>query len=280
MSETKKKNGIILTVIFAVISIVWVYPIFVILFNSLKDNRMISTSDVFNFPTAKSFTGIANYVKSVTGMEFLKSFWYSTVISVMSVVLIMICCSMAAWYIVRVGSKFAKIFYYLCIFSMVVPFQMVMFTLASTADRLKLNNPYNICIIYLGFGAGLAVFMFTGFVKSIPLEIEEAALIDGCSPLQTYFKVLIPILKPTIISTAILEVMWVWNDYLLPTLVLDISKYRTIPMAIQYFRGSYGSVDMGAMMASIMIDIVPIIVIYLACQKYIIEGVVAGAVKG
>ena len=280
MTEKKKKNSLILTIVFAIISIFWVYPIFVILFNSLKSNRAISTTDVFNLPTAKSFTGLANYVQSITGMDFLKSFWYSTVISVTSVVLIMLCCSMAAWYIVRVGSKFAKLFYYLCIFSMVVPFQMVMFTLANTADRLHLNTPYNICIIYLGFGAGLAVFMFTGFVKSIPLEIEEAALIDGCSPLQTYFRILVPILKPTIISTAILEVMWVWNDYLLPTLVLDIKKYRTIPMAIQYFRGSYGTVDMGAMMASIMIDIVPIIVIYLVCQKYIIEGVVAGAVKG
>ena len=280
MTEKKKKNSLILTIVFAIISIFWVYPIFVILFNSLKSNRAISTTDVFNLPTAKSFTGLANYVQSITGMDFLKSFWYSTVISVTSVVLIMLCCSMAAWYIVRVNSKFAKLFYYLCIFSMVVPFQMVMFTLANTADRLHLNTPYNICIIYLGFGAGLAVFMFTGFVKSIPLEIEEAALIDGCSPLQTYFRILVPILKPTIISTAILEVMWVWNDYLLPTLVLDIKKYRTIPMAIQYFRGSYGTVDMGAMMASIMIDIVPIIVIYLVCQKYIIEGVVAGAVKG
>ena len=187
---------------------------------------------------------------------------------------------MAAWYVVRVNSLIAKIFYYLCIFSMVVPFQMVMFTLATTADRIKLNTPYNICVIYLGFGAGLAVFMFTGFVKSIPLEIEEAAMIDGCSPIQTYFKVLVPILKPTIISTAILETMWVWNDYLLPTLVLDIKKYRTIPMAIQYFRGSYGTVNMGAMMASIMIDIIPIIIMYLVCQKYIIEGVIAGAVKG
>ena len=280
MADKKKKNGLILTIVFAVISIFWIYPVFVILFNSLKKNSAISTTDVFNLPSAKSFTGLANYVQSITGMDFLKSFWYSTVISVTSVVLIMLCCSMAAWYIVRVNSKFSKIFYYLCIFSMVVPFQMVMFTLANTADRLHLNTPYNICIIYLGFGAGLAVFMFTGFVKSIPLEIEEAALIDGCSPLQTYFRILIPILKPTIISTAILELMWVWNDYLLPTLVLDIKKYRTIPMAIQYFRGSYGTVDMGAMMASIMIDIVPIIVIYLVCQKYIIEGVVAGAVKG
>ena len=213
-------------------------------------------------------------------MSFLKSFFFSLLISVTSVALILLCCSMAAWYVVRVNSLIAKIFYYLCIFSMVVPFQMVMFTLATTADRIKLNTPYNICVIYLGFGAGLAVFMFTGFVKSIPLEIEEAAMIDGCSPIQTYFQVLVPILKPTIISTAILETMWVWNDYLLPTLVLDIKKYRTIPMAIQYFRGSYGTVNMGAMMASIMIDIIPIIIMYLVSQKYIIEGVIAGAVKG
>jgi raffinose/stachyose/melibiose transport system permease protein len=280
MVATEKKNNIVLTAVFTVLSLIWVYPVFIILINSLKDNRAITTSDVFKLPTKETFVRLANYVESVTGMEFLKSFWYSFVISVFSVALIMICCSMSAWYIVRVHSLVAKIFYHLCIFSMVVPFQMVMFTLATTADRLKLNNPYNICVIYLGFGAGLAVFMFTGFVKSIPMEIEEAALIDGCSPLQTYIHVLIPILKPTIISTAILETMWVWNDYLLPTLVLDIKKYRTIPMAIQYFRGSYGTVNMGAMMASIMIDILPIIILYLVCQRYIIEGVVAGAVKG
>ena len=213
-------------------------------------------------------------------MDFLKSFWYSLLISVMSVVLILLCCSMCAWYIVRVNGVLSKILYYLFIFSMVVPFQMVMFTLAKTADTLKLNTPYNICIIYLGFGAGLAVFMFTCFVKGIPLEIEEAALIDGCNPLQVFFKILLPILKPTIISTAILQLMWVWNDYLLPTLVLDIKKYRTIPMAVQYFRGSFGHVQMGPMMASIMIDIIPIVIVYLVCQKYIIEGVVAGAVKG
>lgn len=280
MTKTKKRNGTFLTVLFTILSVLWIYPVFVILINSLKDNHSITTTNVFNLPDKGSFIGFGNYVESVTGMSFLKSFGYSLIISVTSVALIMLCCSMSAWYIARVQSKFAKLFYYLCIFSMVVPFQMVMFTLATTADRLKLNNPYNICIIYLGFGAGLAVFMFTGFCKSIPLEIEEAAMIDGCSPVQTYFHILIPILKPTMISTAILETMWVWNDYLLPTLVLDIKKYRTIPMAIQYFRGSYGSVNMGAMMASIMIDIIPIIVMYLISQKYIIEGVVAGAVKG
>lgn len=277
---TNKKRSIIPTAILTVVSVLWLYPILLILLNSLKIESAITTSGVFRFPTAETWNGIGNFIASVTQMDFLKSFWYSLVISVMSVILILVCCSMCAWYIVRVNGRLSKAFYYLCVFSMVVPFQMVMFTLAKTADTLKLNNPYNICVIYLGFGAGLAVFMFTGFVKGIPLEIEEAALIDGCSPLQVYAQILIPILKPTIISTAILELMWVWNDYLLPTLVLDIKKYRTIPMAVQYFRGSFGHVQMGPMMASIMIDIIPIIIVYLVCQKYIIEGVVAGAVKG
>ena len=275
-----KKKSIIPTIILSIISIIWIYPIVMILFNSLKVESAITTSGVFQFPTSETWNGIQNFIASVTQMDFLKSFWYSLVISVMSVVLILLCCSMCAWYIVRVNGTLSKVLYYLCVFSMVVPFQMVMFTLAKTADTLRLNSPYTICIVYLGFGAGLAVFMFTGFVKGIPLEIEEAALIDGCSPLQVFFKVLIPILKPTIISTAILELMWVWNDYLLPTLVLDIKKYKTIPMAVQYFRGSFGHVQMGPMMASIMIDIIPIIIVYLVCQKYIIEGVVAGAVKG
>ena len=275
-----KKKSIIPTIILSVISIIWIYPIVMILFNSLKVESAITTSGVFQFPTSETWNGIQNFIASVTQMDFLKSFWYSLVISVMSVVLILLCCSMCAWYIVRVNGLLSKVLYYLCVFSMVVPFQMVMFTLAKTADTLRLNSPYTICIVYLGFGAGLAVFMLTGFVKGSPLEIEEAAMIDGCSPLQVFFKILIPILKPTIISTAILELMWVWNDYLLPTLVLDIKKYKTIPMAIQYFRGSYGHVQMGPMMASIMIDIIPIVIVYLVCQKYIIEGVVAGAVKG
>ena len=277
--ENKKKSPVA-TIILTIICILWMYPIVLILINSLKKETAITTAGVFGLPTSETWNGIANFVASVTQMDFLKSFWYSLVISVMSVVLIMLCCSMAAWYIVRVNGALSKIFYYLCVFSMVVPFQMVMFTLAKTADTLRLNNPYNICIIYLGFGAGLAVFMFTGFVKGIPLEIEEAALIDGCSPLQVYFKVLVPILKPTIISTAILELMWVWNDYLLPTLVLDIKKYKTIPMLIQYFRGSYGKVEMGPMMASIMLTVIPIVIVYLLGQKHIIKGVAAGAVKG
>ena len=187
---------------------------------------------------------------------------------------------MCAWYITRVQNTLSKGMYYLCVFSMIVPFQMVMFTLAKTADTLKLNNPYNICIIYLGFGAGLAVFMFTGFVKSMPIAIEEAAMIDGCNPIQIFFKVVCPILKPTMISTAILETMWVWNDYLLPYLTLDSTKYKTIPILIQYFRGGYGHVELGPMMACIMMVVIPIVIMYILCQKYIIDGVVAGAVKG
>ena len=213
-------------------------------------------------------------------MNFLSSMGYSLLITITSVVLILLCCSMTGWYLTRVNNKLSKFMNLLIVFSMVVPFQMVMFTLSKTADRLNLNNPWNICIIYLGFGAGLAVFMFTGFMKSVPMEIEEAAMIDGCNPIQIFFKVVFPILKPTMISTAILETMWVWNDYLLPTLVLDIKKYRTIPMAIQYFRGGYGRVELAPMMACIIIAIIPIIILYMTCQKYIIEGVVAGAVKG
>ena len=279
----KKKKSIantIWTVILTIAALAWVYPIIMILMNSLKKESAISTGTAFKLPTADAFAGITNYVDAIASKGFLSSLGYSTFITITSVVAILVCCSMCAWYITRVNSPISKILYYLFVFSMVVPFQMVMFTLAKTADTLKLNNPYTICIVYLGFGAGLAVFMFTGFVKGSPLEIEEAAMIDGCSPLQVFFKILIPILKPTIISTAILELMWVWNDYLLPTLVLDIKKYKTIPMAIQYFRGSYGHVQMGPMMASIMIDIIPIVIVYLVCQKYIIEGVVAGAVKG
>ena len=279
----KKKKSIANTiwiVILTIAALAWIYPIIMILMNSLKKESAISTGTAFKLPTADAFAGIANYVDAVASKGFLSSLGYSTFITITSVVAILVCCSMCAWYITRVNSPISKILYYLFVFSMVVPFQMVMFTLAKTADTLKLNNPYTICIVYLGFGAGLAVFMFTGFVKGSPLEIEEAAMIDGCSPLQVFFKILIPILKPTIISTAILELMWVWNDYLLPTLVLDIKKYKTIPMAIQYFRGSYGHVQMGPMMASIMIDIIPIVIVYLVCQKYIIEGVVAGAVKG
>ena len=256
----KKKKSIANTiwiVILTIAALAWIYPIIMILMNSLKKESAISTGTAFKLPTADAFAGIANYVDAI-----------------------LVCCSMCAWYITRVNSPISKILYYLFVFSMVVPFQMVMFTLSQTADTLHLNMPWNIWVIYLGFGAGLAVFMFCGFVKSIPVEIEEAAMIDGCNPLQTFFLIDIHILKPTMISVGILEAMWVWNDYLLPTLVLDIKKYKTIPMLIQYFRGSYGRVEMGPMMASIMLTVIPIIIVYLAGQKYIIKGVAAGAVKG
>ena len=271
----------VLTVVFVVICLLWIMPIFEVVINSLKTNEAINL-DVFAMPNADTFAGFGNYLKGLTfgNYPFLKSAGYSVVISVTSTVLILLCCSMAAWYIIRVGSGFAKLFYYLCLFSMIVPFQMVMFTLTSTADSLKLNTPWTIPIIYLGFGAGLAIFMFTGFVKGLPLEIEEAASIDGCGPIRTFFNVVLPMLKPTLISVGILELMWVWNDYLLPYLVLDITKYRTIPIHVQYLKGSYGTVDLGATMAVIMFSIVPIIIVYLFCQKYIIKGVAAGAVKG
>ncbi|MDO5377044.1 MAG: carbohydrate ABC transporter permease [Clostridia bacterium] len=280
VSGARRALDAFLTALLAVISVVWIYPVLLILINSVKTELSISTSTVFALPTMETFVGLDNYVYGVTQMNFLSSFGYSLVITVTSVVLILLCCSMCGWYITRVSGAVSKGMYLLCAFSMVVPFQMVMFTLSKTADTLGLNTPFNICIIYLGFGAGLAVFMFTGFMKSVPIAIEEAAMIDGCNPLQIFFRIVFPILKPTMISTAILETMWVWNDYLLPTLVLDIKKYRTIPMAIQYFRGSYGRVEMAPMMACIMITVLPIIVMYLLCQKYIIEGVIAGAVKG
>ena len=271
----------VLTVAFVLICLVWIMPIYEVVVNSLKSNNAINL-DVFALPNSESFVGFANYVKGMTfgNYPFLKSVGYSLFISVVSTALILLCCSMAAWYIARVQSGFAKFFYYLCLFSMIVPFQMVMFTLTSTADSLKLNTPWTIPVIYLGFGAGLAIFMFVGFVKGLPLEIEEAASIDGCGPVRTYFNVVLPMLKPTLISVGILELMWVWNDYLLPYLVLDITKYRTIPIHVQYLKGSYGTVDLGATMAVIMMAILPIIIVYLFCQKYIIKGVAAGAVKG
>ena len=280
VSGSRRVVNVLLTVLLAALCVVWLYPVLLILINSLKDELAISTATVFELPTQATFAGLHNYTYGITQLNFLQSFGYSATITITSVVLILLCCSMCGWYITRVSSMISKAMYLLCVFSMVVPFQMVMFTLSKTADTLRLNTPFNICVIYLGFGAGLAVFMFTGFMKSVPIAIEEAAMIDGCNPLQIFFKIVFPILKPTMISTAILETMWVWNDSLLPTLVLDIKKYRTIPMAIQYFRGSYGRVEMGPMMACIMITVLPIIVMYLVCQKYIIDGVIAGAVKG
>ena len=281
MEKKRTLRDNILSGILGILCIAWVYPIFMILFNSLKKETSISTGSAFQLPTAESFAGLANYIDALASKGFLSALWYSLVITISSVVLILICCSMCAWFITRVNSKVSKALYYLFVFSMVVPFQMLMFTLSATADRLHLSSPYTICIIYLGFGAGLAVFMFCGFMKSIPITIEEAAMIDGCNPIQTFFLVVLPILKPTLISVGILETMWLWNDYLLPYLVLDRTKgYMTIPILIQYFRGSFGKVEMGPMMASIMMNIIPIIIVYLLCQKHIIKGVAAGAVKG
>ena len=271
----------ILTVVFILICLAWVMPIIEVAINSLKTNSGISL-DVFALPDSETFAGTDNYVTGMTfgNYPFLKSAVYSLFISVVSTILILVCCSMAAWYIVRVRSKFSRFFYYLCLFSMIVPFQMVMFTLTNTAKTFHLNTPWTIPVVYLGFGAGLAIFMFTGFVKSLPQEIEEAAAIDGCGPVRTFFSVVLPMLKPSLISVGILELMWLWNDYLLPYLVLDITEYRTIPIHIQYLKGSYGTVDLGATMAVIMLSILPIIIVYLLCQKYIIKGVAAGAVKG
>ena len=271
----------ILTVFFAALSIAWMFPILEVVINSFKSNNYVNM-DPFALPNSESFVGAANYIKGMTfgNYPFMKSVGYSFFITIASVILILLFCSMTAWYIARVQSTGANLFYYLCLFSMIVPFQMVMFTLTSTADQLKLNTPWTIPIVYLGFGAGLAIFMFVGFIKGLPLEIEEAAAIDGCGPVQTFFLVVLPMLKPTIISVGILELMWVWNDYLLPYLVLDRTKYMTIPIHVQYLKGSYGTVDLGATMAVIMMAILPIIIVYLFCQKHIIKGVAAGAVKG
>jgi len=280
MKKTGKIVDYILMGFLAICSVAWMYPIFMILINSIKAERAIQTNTVFELPTAETFVGLEHYINALDSKGFFNSFIYSLFITVSSVVAILLFCSMCAWFITRVQAWYAKLLYFLFAFSMVVPFQMVMFTLSSTADKLDLNTPWNIWIIYLGFGAGLAVFMFTGFMKSIPLEIEEAAMIDGCNPIQIFFLIVLPMLKPTMVSVAILEAMWVWNDYLLPTLVLDIKEYRTIPMLIQYFKGSYGRVEMGPMMACIMLTVIPIVIVYILGQKHIIKGVAAGAVKG
>ena len=280
MKAKEQVARLIVFIVLCLLAVCWIYPVFMILINSLKGDAFISTHSVFQLPDAKSFVGFSNYLDALSSKGFAAAFGYSLVITVSSAVLILICTSMCAWYITRVHGILSKVCYALFVFSMVVPFQMLMFTLASTADRMDLDTPYNICVIYLGFGAGLAVFMFTGFMKSIPLEIEEAAMIDGCNPIQTFFQIVLPILKPTLISVAILETMWLWNDYLLPYLVLDRKKYMTIPILIQYFRGSYGHVEMGPMMACIMMTVLPIIIMYICLQKYIIKGVIAGAVKG
>lgn len=277
----KKLGKTILSIVMTVISVIYVLPVVSVLINSFKLNTFVKT-DTFAFPNSESFAGFANFIKGMTfgNYPFYKSVLYSVVITLVSTFLILLFCSMAAWFIARRDTIICKIVYFLCVFSMVVPFQMVMYPLSKTADKLDLNTPWTIPVIYLGFGAGLAIFMFVGFVKSLPLSIEEAATIDGCGPVRTFFQVVLPMLSPTLISVGILEIMWVWNDYLLPYLVLDINDYRTIPIHIQYLKGSYGTVDLGATMALILLSIIPVVIFYLACQKHIIKGVAAGAVKG
>ena len=296
LAKKHDRKKMALTVLFTVICVIYVMPILIVLMNSFKSNAAVNT-ETFAFPNENTFVGMQNYIKGMTfgNYPFIKAVFYSLFITLVSSGLILICTSMAAWYVARVGSLFSKIVYYLCVFSMVVPFQMVMFTLSRTAEQVKLpyfsftsmalakiglNTPCTIPIVYLCFGAGLAVFMFSGFVKTIPLEIEEAAAIDGCGPLRTFFLVVLPMLKPTFISVGVLEIMWVWNDFLLPYLVLDLNEYRTIPIVIQYLKGSYGQVDMGATMALILLSILPVIIFYLCCQQHILKGVAAGAVKG
>ena len=267
------------TGVFTILGIIYILPILIVLMNSFKKKVYIN-KEPFTLPNEKTFVGLENYLTAIDKYELLSAVGWTVFITIGSVLVILICTSMCAWYITRVNTKFTKLLYLLCVFSMVVPFQMVMFTLSLVADRTGLNTPWGIIIIDLGFGAGLAVFMFCGFVKSIPLEIEEAAMIDGGGPLRTFFSVVLPIMGPTYISVGILETMWIWNDFLLPYLVLDLNKYKTISIIIQYMKGSYGRVDMGAIMAALILAIIPVIIFYLSCQKHIINGVAAGAVKG
>lgn len=289
----KAKYGGVLSAVMAVICLIWVSPIFIVIMNSFKrkayifkypfsisTHKLLDGSDKFVKGISKMTCGLLNYSNAIAKTKFWQSFGYSLFITVISVALIVLCCSMCAWYIIRVHSVGTKIIYLLFLFSMIVPFQMVMFTLSKFANMLHLSTPWGIVVVYLGFGAGLSVFMFTGFVKGISIEIEEAAMIDGCSPLQTFFYIVFPILKPTTITVAILQAMWIWNDYLLPSLVLNINRYKTIPIAVQYLKQSHGQVDWGAMMAVLVLAIIPIVIFYIACQRYIIEGVMAGAVKG
>ncbi|MBR3202309.1 MAG: carbohydrate ABC transporter permease [Solobacterium sp.] len=279
--KKQQKSKTILTVVLSIISVIYVLPVVAVVLNSFKLNTYVKTH-TFAIPTGEMWAGFSNFIKGMTfgNYPFVKSASYSLLITVVSTALILLFTSMAAWFIARVDDIVSRAVYYLCVFSMVVPFQMVMFTLSKTADNLHLNTPWTIPVVYLGFGAGLAIFMFVGFVKSIPLEIEEAAAIDGAGPVKTFFQVVLPMMKPTMISVGILEIMWVWNDYLLPYLVLDRTKYMTIPIHIQFLKGSYGTVDLGATMALILLSIIPVIIFYLLCQKHIIKGVAAGAVKG
>ena len=278
MSE-KVKHPVLWATLFTIISLAWVFPIVLVVINSFKQKAYISRN-AFSIPTGKAFVGLQNYTRGIKRTNLIESFGWTVVVTVGAVLLILLCTSMCAWWIVRVNNRTAKSLYLLFLFNMIVPFQMVMFTLSKIADMLGLNTPWGLWIVYLGFGAGLAVFIFTGVVKGIPQSLEESAMIDGASVPRIFFQVVVPIMKPSIVSVAILEAMWVWNDYLLPYLTLDLGKYKTMSIAIQYLKGGYGSVDMGAMMGCLVLAIIPIIIFYLVCQKYIIKGVMAGAVKG
>lgn len=280
MPAKKSVTNTIITIILCIVAFAFLVPIFFVVLNSFKGKFFISDNP-FALPNAETFAGLTNYTNGIAKTNFFSAFGWSAFITVFSVLAILLFTSMTAYYITRVKSKISSILYYMFVFSMIVPFQMVMFTMTKLANIFKLNNPPGMVLLYLGFGAGLSVFMFCGFVKSIPIEIEEAAMIDGCNPLQTFFGVVMPILKPTAITVSILNAMWIWNDYLLPYLVIGLNTtYKTIPVVVQYLVGSYGAKDMGAMMALLVLAIIPIIVFYLTCQKYIIEGVAAGAVKG
>ena len=267
------------TVFFTILSLIWIYPIVLVFINSFKKKVYIS-KNAFSLPNKDSFAGWENYTTGIERTNLIGSFGWTVFITVGAVALILLCCSMCAWWIVRVNNWVAKLLYTLFLFNMIVPFQMVMFTLSKLADMLGLNTPWGVWIVYLGFGAGLAVFIFTGVVKGIPQELEESAMIDGASVPRIFFNIVVPIMRPSIISVAILETMWIWNDYLLPYLTLDLNKYKTMSIAVQYLKGGYGSVDMGAMMGCLVLAILPIIIFYLICQKYIVKGVIAGAVKG
>lgn len=278
MSE-KVKHPVLWATLFTIISLAWVFPIVLVVINSFKQKAYISRN-AFSIPTGKAFVGLQNYTRGIKRTNLIESFGWTVVVTVGAVLLILLCTSMCAWWIVRVNNRTAKSLYLLFLFNMIVPFQMVMFTLSKIADMLKLNTPWGLCIVYLGFGAGLAVFIFTGVIKGIPQELEESAMIDGASVPRIFFQITLPIMRPSVISVAILQAMWIWNDFLLPYLTLDMRRFKTMSIAIQYLKGGYGSVDMGAMMGCLVLAIIPIIIFYLVCQKYIIKGVMAGAVKG
>lgn len=277
MQQQKRKN-VATTILLIFLSLVFIAPVIIVLLNSFKGQFYI-TDAPFSLPNSLTFVGGENYTNGIEKTDFFTAFFYSIFITVCSVLILTLGASMTSWYLIRTKNKISSLIYYLFVFSMIVPFQMVMFTMSKIANLLYLDNPFGIILIYLGFGAGLSVFIFSGFVKSIPMEIEEAAVVDGCNPIKLFFRVIFPILRPTSVTVAILNTMWIWNDYLLPYLVIG-NDYKTIPIAIQYLQGGYGSRDMGALMAMLVLAIIPIIIFYLICQKYIIKGVVAGAVKG